>query len=405
MGRAVICWRCQLDDLLSALLAGPDGQIPKHMRPLVTALLDMPRPLSGYAWIRRNTQIQELLRALASKDLDLDHGALDALPPSRSLEYLRGLLIAHRCLPPRDPHLARFERWLADKLTEVDDPEHRKIVERFGRWRLLHRLRRQGNAGQVSASAFLNAKQSMTVGIQFIAWLAARDRDLSSASQQDIDAWFAGGPSTRKHARRFISWASEQRMLPQLELPAPTARAGDVMGTRERLEHLRRVLLHDDLPVAHRVVAVLVLLHGQPLTKIVRLRRDAVTVDGDRVELGLGHDALLLPPPAATLMKAFLEDPRFRHNTAANPDSPWLFPGTNPGQPLHIFTAQGMLKAAGIPARAARAGAWLDLVRQAPPAVLADMLGIGANTAMRYAALAGADYLAYTGSSPRLPTT
>jgi hypothetical protein len=30
-----------------------------------------------------------------------------------------------------------------------------------------------------------------------------------------------------------------------------------VMATQERLEHLRRLLLHDDLPVAHRVIAVL----------------------------------------------------------------------------------------------------------------------------------------------------
>ncbi len=38
---------------------------------------------------------------------------------------------------------------------------------------------------------------------------------------------------------------------------------------------------------------------------------------------------------------------------------------------------------------------WFQLVREAPPSILADPLGIHSNTAMRHASLAGADYLAY----------
>jgi hypothetical protein len=397
MGRSVICWRCQLSDLLDAILSGPDGQIPNHVRPLVAALLGMPRPLSGYAWIRRNPRSQDLLRGLATREVDLDHAALDALPPSRTVEYIRGLLVHHACLPPRDPHLARFESWLTAKLAQVTDPEHRKIVERFARWHLLHRLRHQARAEPVTTTAFLNAKQSTTVGIQFLVWLAAHGRDLHTASQQDIDAWFAAGPSTRKHATRLISWAKDQRILRGVQIPPRPTGNGEVMGPQERLGHLRRVLQEDQLHIVQRVIAVLVLLFGQPLSKIVRLRRNAVTIDGDQVKLTLGDEALLLPPPVAELMTTFIDDPRFRRNTAANHDSPWLFPGTQPGRPLHVYSAHGMLKTAGIPARAARAGTWLDLVRTAPPSILADALGIHANTAMRYAKAAGADFLTYAG--------
>jgi hypothetical protein len=42
-----------------------------------------------------------------------------------------------------------------------------------------------------------------------------------------------------------------------------------------------------------------------------------------------------------------------------------------------------------------RLAAWRELVRQAPPAVLADALGVSAGTAMRHAFLAGADWSAY----------
>ncbi|MFB6518857.1 hypothetical protein [Streptomyces sp. NPDC056401] len=37
----------------------------------------------------------------------------------------------------------------------------------------------------------------------------------------------------------------------------------------------------------------------------------------------------------------------------------------------------------------------MQMVRQAPPSVVADALGINLKTAMRYAERAGTDYLAY----------
>jgi hypothetical protein len=47
----------QLSDMLDALFAGLDGQIPAHVRPLVAALLGLPRPLSSYAWPVSNSAI------------------------------------------------------------------------------------------------------------------------------------------------------------------------------------------------------------------------------------------------------------------------------------------------------------------------------------------------------------
>ena len=395
---AHMCYRCRLTDLLARLLAGPDGQIPEHIRPLADALIAMPRPSAGYAWIRRNPAAQQLLRGLANGQVGTTHAALDALPASRTVEYVRGLLVAHGCLPPRDPHLATFERWLAAKLAQLDDPQQRQLIERFARWHLLPRLRRQAQDGPVPTGAFLHAKQATTVAIQFLAWLAGRGRDLPNASQHDLDAWFATGPSTRRHATKLLSWAREQRILRGVELPPRPVSQGPVMSQQERLDHLRRVLAHDDLHVAHRLVAVLVLLFGQPISKIVRLRRDDVTVTADAVTLRLSDDPITLPAPVAELMTAFLADPRYRRNTAANPDSPWLFPGTSPGRPLHIYSARDMLHDAGIPTLAARTGTWLQLVRQAPPAILADALGLNVNTAMRYANLAGENYLTYAAS-------
>lgn len=48
-----------------------------------------------------------------------------------------------------------------------------------------------------------------------------------------------------------------------------------------------------------------------------------------------------------------------------------------------------------VPAQPTRATTWRQLVREGPPSVLAEMLGISAATAMGHAELAGADFLRY----------
>jgi hypothetical protein len=49
----------------------------------------------------------------------------------------------------------------------------------------------------------------------------------------------------------------------------------------------------------------------------------------------------------------------------------------------------------GIPARANRLAAWRELARQAPPAILADALGVSPGTAIRHAFLSGANWSAH----------
>jgi hypothetical protein len=81
--------------------------------------------------------------------------------------------------------------------------------------------------------------------------------------------------------------------------------------------------------------------------------------------------------------------------TAANPDTDWLFPGRH-------LTAQKLrdcLREAGIPPLASRSTTWQQLVRQAPPQVLAEALGISATAALRHAARAGANWTAYAAQS------
>ncbi|MFB7457015.1 hypothetical protein [Streptomyces sp. NPDC056188] len=388
-----ICWRCLLTVRVSTVPAGPDGAIPESLQPLAQAIVGMPRPNTGCTWISQNPRVRELLRGLADGSIALSHEALDGLPPTRTVEYLRGLLVTHGCLPQRDEHLAAFDRWLTPKLDAISDPEQRRLIERYSRWHLKRRLRDQARTAPVTAGAFLRAKQHITVATQFLNWLGIRGRRLGECTQYDIDAWFGNGTTTRQYAN-LLYWAIRQRLVRNITLPLPTSRSSPLASEEEHLNALRTLLLHDTLPAAHRAIGLILILFGQPLSRIVKLRTDQVRDTPDGLQVAFGSDWLSVPEPAAVVIRVHLTA-RPGLNTAANPTSELLFPGFMPGRPMHVYAVASILRAIGIRPLAARSRTWLQMVREAPPSVLADTLGISAATAMRYAERAGTDFLAY----------
>jgi len=138
----------------------------------------------------------------------------------------------------------------------------------------------------------------------------------------------------------------------------------------------------------------MLVLYGQPISRIATMRMDEFREDHDRPEVKLGKDWADIPEPAAAVIRVHLAA-RPGLTTAANPDSPLAFPGRMPGRTLHVYTVANILRESGIPAMATRSRAWIQSVRQAPPSILADALGISPKTAVRHAERAGTDHLAY----------
>ncbi|MER6952291.1 hypothetical protein ABT294_50615 [Nonomuraea sp. NPDC000554] len=388
------CWACELKTLITSLLAGPDSVVRPELIPLATALAGMQRPNSGVTWIRTNPKVATLLSSLGNGDLPLNHAAFDALPKSQTVEYVRELLIEHAVLPFRDRYVAGYERWLATKLADLQDIEQRQVIEQFGRWHHLRRLRAQAAKAPVTQNAFLHAKQSTTVATSFLHWLQERGRHIWACSQHDIDSWLSAGPTTRQQIDSFLCWAVRQRLIKGIKIPTRNYRGSPHIEEGRRLDLLRMLLLHETMPADHRIAGCLILLFGQPIQRIARMRMDHVKVTAESVELRLSREWIPVPEPFATLLRAYLGN-RPHMNTAANPDSPWLFPGGMPRQPITPQMIATRLSREGLPPLAARSGTWLQLVREAPPSVLAQALGIHPITAMRHAKLAGADFLSY----------
>src|SRR5262245_11917468 len=208
------CWWCVLAELVTDVLTGPGGEVPSDLRPLADGLVSMRGPQSGVVWLRRSAITRETLQGLAHGRLPCSHAALDALGTDRAVEYLRCLLARYGVLPPRDRRLADFQRWAAAQLDALGDLGHRQLLERFLRWYRLRPLRSGRTAATpVGHGPYQRAKQRLTVAVAFLAWLADCGHQLGECTQHDLDSWFAAGPSTRRHALTFLSWARRQRIL------------------------------------------------------------------------------------------------------------------------------------------------------------------------------------------------
>jgi len=399
------CWWCVLTELVTDVLAGPGGEVPAHLRPLAEGLASMRRPQSGVVWLRQSAITRQTLRDLAQGRIPGSHATLDTAGADRAVEYLRLLLVRYGVLPPRDRRLADFQRWAAAKLGAVDDPEHRQLLERFLRWHLLRHLRSASTAtAPLSHGPYQRAKQRLTVAIAFLAWPASRGHQLGECTQRDLDSWFAAGPSTRQHALTFLSWGRRQRILRGIELPViHTEAASPPPAPAVRLAAIRRLLLDDALALEDRIAGCLVVLYGQQASRIAALRTSEVSCSDAATRLKLGADWLDVPEPVATLLRHHLRD-RSNMTTAANPASPWLFPGQLAGEHRSYRRLIVILSRLGIPALASRLATWHQLVRQAPPAVLANALGVSPDTATRHALLAGADWAAYASRRSSLAT-
>jgi hypothetical protein len=146
-------------------------------------------------------------------------------------------------------------------------------------------MRKLANDGQLHNGSAHTAKQELTVATQLLAFLAARGRSPATCRQADIDAWLASGPTTRSSARTFVRWGHPQPAYPQggLSLPngadPPDPRpAGTTRAARRR-----------------------------PLTRIVRLTADRVSLEDAGVWITFDQDPVAVPEPFAGLVRRYVD--------------------------------------------------------------------------------------------------
>jgi len=146
------------------------------------------------------------------------------------------------------------------------------------------------------------------------------------------------------------------------------------------------------LTTRDRAAAILVVVFAQQVEDVVSLTWHHVDVEPTKVAIALGKTVIEIPPP--------LDDP-FRElaatapsNTAAQPNSNWVFPGYGPGQHINAASLRERLQRLFSP-RAAHLGTLHELTKLAPIAIIADTLGYTAHTIERHARGAATTYAQY----------
>ncbi|WP_260842285.1 Fis family transcriptional regulator [Paenarthrobacter nicotinovorans] len=343
-------------------------------------------------WIQQ-PHVTAFLQQLAATPV-ITHTHLDELPASRTREYVRGLLVEHQALPRRDELSARFAEWAEQALERITSQNHRDIIRRYIRW---HHQRRMNQMDEVTQGTFLRAKQSVTVGIELLNWLTERDTELAALTQAHLDRWQAEGPTTRGIASRFLDWATRTSLIdPSLKLQPHRRGTSPRLDAAAQAELVRGLSHTTDMSPRDRAAAILVLVFGQQVSDIVQLTWHDVKVTEDLVTVTFGAVEIALTSPLDEPWRELAATPT-HDQTAAHPNSNWVFRGGAPGRHLRASTLTQRLSAA-FSSRAARLGTLHELTKIAPVAIIAEALGYAPATIDRHALASSANYIEYISS-------
>ncbi|MCB0910074.1 MAG: site-specific integrase [Propionibacteriaceae bacterium] len=389
------CGWCVLGDKLTTALDDGTGRIRPELQPFYDRIVAMPRPRTGILWLNK-PHVQPLLHKIATGQVPLTHDGITSLTPARSASYVRRLLVAAGTLPDYDHYLDRFERWLPGWLDTIPDPDHRQILTRYAKWHVHRHLRNAATDDTIGPYREQTARRQLRVAAAFLTDLQAAGRPLERCTQAHLDAWLATATCADKTtARDFLSWTIRTRIAPRLRLPPVKDNPATVISQQHRLEILRRILTDAAIPTVDRVVATLILLYAQRLQRILALRLGDITDGAEGLTINLTGTAVDVPAPFDELIRAHLVERTTTIAPAANTGSDWLFPGRLAGHPIQPTGIRAHLQRLGIPNAPGRSRALRELVLQAPPAVIAPLLGYKAEHAEKIAAEAGNTWQRY----------
>ncbi|WP_156370935.1 XRE family transcriptional regulator [Nocardia arizonensis] len=390
------CAHCVLADRVHELLASPDGQVSSELWPLVDALTRTQSPFKQIHWIK-NSPNAHLLAQLVTDGRPLSHDLLDEFPPSRNVHYIRQMLTQTGILPERHEDLDRLPAWLDHHL--IGKPaDHANLIRPFAHWHLLRRARSRARVRRFPASAGRDLRRRILVALDLLVWLDEQSLTLASLRQAELDRWLdEPGTQRRNLVRYFLNWTSKRRITEALVVPSiPRQQPAELLDDEQRWRLLRQCLNDDELPVDVRAAGALTLLFGLSTERLRHLTADQLTHKDGQDFLTAGHRPILLPPKLAKLLWMLGRDPQRRLAIPEGKQRPHkLFPGLVPGQPIANHALTTRLARYGIRVRTARNGALAALAADLPAAVLADLLGMHINTAIRWVDYAGGDWTDY----------
>jgi hypothetical protein len=270
-------------------------------------------------------------------------------------------------------------------------------VRPFARWMVLRRARNRARSRVFTEASASWARQQIRTSLNFLTWLDQRGLDLAHAGQADIDAWLTSGSTQRYSIRYFLDWAHRHHLAGPVEVPLRMRKNPDqVLPEHQRWRQLQQCLRDPVLPHQVRVAGALLLLYGHPISRTVQLKATQLSQANGNTYLAFGQHPVLLPPVLAQLIHDLhaTATPTAVLGGRGSPTN-WLFPGQVPGRHMSVNGLVRQLNHHDIQARISRSAALINLAADLPAAVLADLLGMHINTAVRWAHRATRDWASY----------
>jgi len=363
---------------------GEPGAVAR-LEPLLARLAAHDKPRSALSWLGRSPAAP-ILRALVRGEIAISHEALDERDVGQATAYLRSWLVDGGVLEPRDERLARFERWSSVTLAGVSEHPDRAHLVAYTRWKLRPALARRLSTGKAGPTSHRWSYAKLHTAIHLISWLDEHGRRLSELRQPLLDEWIAAAPSRALATRDFLDWAHDADLLPALSVRRPAAQTNATpIDQTTRLRQARALLESDTVELPARVAGSLVLLYGQPVTRIVTLRREDVQQQGRRVRLRLGEEPVEVAEPLAALLREL----------HAHAGGAWLLPGAKPGTHISSERIRRRLRQLGIRPESSRPAALLGLAASVPAPILGELLGYCDDTANHWRRAAAGDWARY----------
>ena len=154
---------------------------------------------------------------------------------------------------------------------------------------------RQRRSRRPAAHPTAHARSNIRAAASLLAWLRDRGTTLDACGQADIDQWLRTGPSACQ-ARDFLAWAATRGHCQPLTILPPPRAAGPAISQDQRWALTARLLRETALDPTDRVAGCLLLLYGQPLTRIAAMTISQITRREGETFIRLGrHD---VPVPA-----------------------------------------------------------------------------------------------------------
>lgn len=152
---------------------------------------------------------------------------LDDPRPSKSLIYLRTLLIRAGALSRDTPATRRLTAWATQTISETP-VDYRQMLRTYTRWVLLRRASRE-SSGDIAGGAARHVKASLRGLLAFLDGAEQRRTPLRALTQAQIEG-FISLRTARRWLPQFLTWAAERGITPDLDISAlprwqPTIRA------------------------------------------------------------------------------------------------------------------------------------------------------------------------------------